>query len=324
MKWSVGTKIGAGFALALAALALLGLTSYRSTSSLIEAAELRSHTFLVLADLQALLSHLRAAESAERGYVIAGEDAYVQTYTEASKAVEPGLQALRKLTADNPNQQRRLDALAALMRARMEQFATVMEQRKNRRGQSVVLPAKGKQTMDEIERVADAIDEEERNLLAVREQRVNLEAQRTLSIIVLGIPIAIALVALAGFWVTRNISVPLGHITQAASQIAAGNLGVHVVPLNRPDEVGKLSNAFADMSSNLHNMAGVAKKIAEGDLTTRIERQSERDALGSAFATMVDNLREVTREIREGANVIAASAGEIVASTSQVASGSVE
>ena len=44
MKSSVGTKIGAGFALALLMLVMVGVSSYRNTSSLLDAAEWRSHT----------------------------------------------------------------------------------------------------------------------------------------------------------------------------------------------------------------------------------------------------------------------------------------
>ena len=51
MNWSVGTKIGGGFALALIVLAVFGMVSYRSTASLIDAAAMRSRTYVVLANL---------------------------------------------------------------------------------------------------------------------------------------------------------------------------------------------------------------------------------------------------------------------------------
>lgn len=37
MKWNVGTKIGAGFGLAMAIFVIVGAVSYRSTTQLIEA-----------------------------------------------------------------------------------------------------------------------------------------------------------------------------------------------------------------------------------------------------------------------------------------------
>ena len=47
-KWNVGTKIGMGFALALAILAAIGVASYRSTAKLTYTAEWVAHTHQVL------------------------------------------------------------------------------------------------------------------------------------------------------------------------------------------------------------------------------------------------------------------------------------
>ena len=48
MKWSVGTKIGAGYALALRALVIIGLTSYLSVTRFLETAHSVSHTYQVI------------------------------------------------------------------------------------------------------------------------------------------------------------------------------------------------------------------------------------------------------------------------------------
>ena len=45
MKWSIGVKIGSGFALGLAILVVLGVLSYRDTTGLIASAEKVKHTY---------------------------------------------------------------------------------------------------------------------------------------------------------------------------------------------------------------------------------------------------------------------------------------
>jgi len=80
-------------------------------------------------------------------------------------------------------------------------------------------------------------------------------------------------------------------------------------------------------SRPLNALAGVARKVAMGDLTAALPADSRRDevgALAQAFAEMLENLRKMNREIREGVNVLAASASEIVAATAQVASSTAE
>ncbi|HLQ26555.1 MAG TPA: CHASE3 domain-containing protein [Acidiferrobacterales bacterium] len=327
MKWSVGTKIGAGFALALAVLAVVGVASYRSMTSLIEAGDWKSHTYLVLGNLESLLSQLQGAETGQRGYIITGRENYLEPYNAAVKVVGQTIDDLRKLTADNPNQQRRLDAIQPLVASKLDELKLTINLRKSRGFEAalaVVLSGKGKETMDNIRKVVAEMGDEEKNLLKGRDQRVGADAQRTISIVVYGIPFAFVLLAVAGFLITRNISGPLKEITAGAAQIASGDLSVSLASGGRTDEVGALTDAFTRMMQSLQEMAGAAKQIAAGDLKVKVKPQSEKDVLGNAFTTMVENLSQVMREISEGVNVLAAAASEITASTTQVASGSAE
>src|SRR5450759_4805256 len=101
MKWSVGTKIGAGYALALMILVILGVVSYRNTTGLIAAAQMKTHTYQVLENLKGVLSTLKDAETGQRGYIISGEERYLEPYRAGTSAVSLTIQNLRGLTADN-------------------------------------------------------------------------------------------------------------------------------------------------------------------------------------------------------------------------------
>src|SRR5690606_15956026 len=74
----------------------------------------------------------------------------------------------------------------------------------------------------------------------------------------------------------------------------------------------------------LREMAAAAERIAAGDLQVSVTPQSERDRLGTSFALMVRNLRQLTADLYEGINVLGASATEISASTSQLAAGATQ
>ena len=81
------------------------------------------------------------------------------------------------------------------------------------------------------------------------------------------------------------------------------------------------------IANPLKDITRIAERVAARDLTVSISSDNRRDEvglLGHTFRRMVENLREVTREIREGVNVLASSASEILASTTQVASGAAE
>jgi methyl-accepting chemotaxis protein len=123
---------------------------------------------------------------------------------------------------------------------------------------------------------------------------------------------------------SRLIAQPLQQLTALADGIARGDLEIDVSMNARTDEVGSLAKAFTRMSQSLRRVAGAAKQIAAGDLTTPFKPQSEKDILGNAFATMGANLRPLLQDLVEAVNVLAAASSEIMASTSQLASSASE
>jgi methyl-accepting chemotaxis protein len=329
MKWTIGTKIGSGFALALAALMVIGVVSYRSTTGLIKTAGLVAHTHQVLEKLEELLSVMKDAETGQRGFIITGEKRYLEPYLTALGQIDGGLKTVRELTKDNSNQQKRLDRLESLIAGKLEEMKAILDLRQEpikgfEAAKQRVLTDQGKKLMDDIRKVAAEMEEEENDLLKKRSAEAELSAEQTHSIIVGGTLAAVVFLSVVGFFITQNISKPLNEISGVAEKMAAGDLNVSVAVGQREDEVGRLAQTFSLMIRSLQEMADVAKRIAASDLTGRIKPQSEKDLLGNAFATMVDNLRRSTAELAEGVNVLASSASEILASTTQVASGAAE
>ena len=78
-----------------------------------------THTYEVLIELQLLASILQEAETAQRDYLLTGEEQLPRSLPVGSRAEQPVQRvSLRRLTADNPGQKPRLDALDRLVEAR--------------------------------------------------------------------------------------------------------------------------------------------------------------------------------------------------------------
>ena len=105
MNWSVGAKIGGGFALAVVAMVALGVTAFVTTRKLVQTDRSVGHGHLVIEKLEQVLSVLTEAETATRGYVITADEKYLDPYKAAPDNVRSGLDALRMLTAEAPDQQ---------------------------------------------------------------------------------------------------------------------------------------------------------------------------------------------------------------------------
>ena len=122
----------------------------------------------------------------------------------------------------------------------------------------------------------------------------------------------------------KLIAKPLKEITTAAGRIASGDLGVAINLNDRKDEVGGLTRAFGAMIRYFQDLAVVSGRVAGGDLVVTVKPVSDKDVLGNAFANMIENLRKINQEIRDGVNVLASSASEILSSTTEIAAGMAE
>ncbi|HEX9109434.1 MAG TPA: CHASE3 domain-containing protein, partial [Longimicrobiales bacterium] len=89
-----------------------------------------AHTAQVIGVSRGLGRDLAEAESAQRGYLLAGEDVYLPPYTQALGRVSADAASLRTLTRDNRSQRLRLDTLSHLMARRVTLLRHLVEVRR--------------------------------------------------------------------------------------------------------------------------------------------------------------------------------------------------
>jgi len=294
LRWSVGIRIGAGFALAVALLLAIGASAYRSTHSFLAANNLAAHTHLVLGGLEQLLSNLKDAETGQRGYILTGQESYLEPYSAALRSLDGAIAGLRTLSADNPRQQRKLDALEPLVASQLDELRRTIDLRKSRGfepAQAAVQAGTGKQTMDRIRKLVAETEDEERILLQAREN-ASADAERTLVVIVYGIPVALLLLIVATILITRNIATPLMELTKVAARISSGDLTVKLPDSTRTDEVGLLTQAFSRMTQSLRDNIQAAEHARDDLRSTVQELMASNEALReseSRFRIMADS-----------------------------------
>ena len=123
------------------------------------------------------------------------------------------------------------------------------------------------------QRIAEAQQHSRQALADLRERMFNL----SLMLVVGG--------ALLAWLLSRHIALPLARLTGWAEQIGRGEIPREIIASSRQDEVGRLAQAFAEMSAYL---------------------------------------RELVQDMNEGISVLASSSEEILAATSQVATSTQE
>ena len=167
-----------GFIIAFALLIGLSVLDYQQNASLVSDPTAVSHTHQIIARLANLMG---AEDVADSDVQLAALTHAPDTITAARAAIAriaPALADLRTLTADNPDQQQRLDRLEPLLRTHVAHFEAVL----SGADPAVIQPA----METEIDTLIRAMEQEERQLLDVHTAQSLSSVQRTQQIIIGG------------------------------------------------------------------------------------------------------------------------------------------
>ena len=133
-------RLLAGFVLAALATSIMALFTYQSQLQREEAVGRMNAAVESISQLQAVLNTLKNAETGQRGYLLTGEERYLEPYNTAVLALTQELQKLRQLTSDNPLQVRRFDQLQRLTTQKMEELKTTIDlQRAGKREEALTM-----------------------------------------------------------------------------------------------------------------------------------------------------------------------------------------
>jgi len=113
------------------------------------------------------------------------------------------------------------------------------------------------------------------------------------------IGIALAGFLLIGLTLGRDTVRALDRLTDDAEVIARGELDTEIERSDRTDEIGRLTNAFADMQEYLSTVGGQAEAVAEQRFDAPILDQEVPGTFGETIDRMSDDVEQAQREARE-------------------------
>ncbi|MEA3397230.1 MAG: cache domain-containing protein, partial [Chloroflexota bacterium] len=108
-------------------------------------------------------------------------------------------------------------------------------------------------------------------LIEVDQATVTAAARRQAYVMLIVVSVAAALGIVAALLLTRRVVSPIIELTEAATEIAEGDL-LRMAPVQRTDEIGTLAQAFNSMTAQLRDLIGsLEQRVAErtADLTRR-------------------------------------------------------
>jgi CheY-like chemotaxis protein/CHASE3 domain sensor protein len=182
-----------------------------------------SHTHTVLEELDTLLSGLTDAETGERGFIITGDEAYLEPYNNALSTIPKQLKLLKDLTKDNPLEQKRLESIELLAEKKLAELKTTIDIKKSQGFQATALIVEshlGRSLMKDIRKVIAESQANEKQLLLERTRAQEDQTAKTIRVIAAGgtvcLLLLIAVYLLLNREVAQRTKAEIGLTTQNA------------------------------------------------------------------------------------------------------------
>ncbi|POQ04855.1 methyl-accepting chemotaxis protein [Pseudomonas syringae] len=283
-KLSISQKLYLSFAAIIVLIAVLVASAYRGFEQVEEATNSNVHTYQVLSDAQLALEQLINIETGMRGFVIASKDAFLEPLVVGERRFTEELDSLKRLTADNAEQQRRLAALGEMQKRWLdEDINPIIALRRDLTARGAaddqldarISSGADKAKMDSMRALLSELSGTEQKLLVQRSQEM-ADAKRFAIMILMCGGLAAAVLAMI-------LAAVLGRSTTARLQLAID----------------------------------AATAIANGKLDTVIDTSSH-DELPKAFDRMQNRLREMIQQISQAANQLVVAVQQISGASEQL------
>lgn len=204
---SVENQVALGALASVLMLFSIGCLSYYTTSQLVVTEKWVAHTHEVIATLDWGLALLTDAETKQRGYILTGNEEFLKDCQAVETQVGIWAKQIRQLTADNPQAQRRLDALDGAISQRLALLNSRIKIRQEQGMQAVAEDMnslrQAKTLMDQIWHGIGEMRATEGQLLVERQNAAQAQANVCTLIIVFGSALA-CVIGITAFVMARR------------------------------------------------------------------------------------------------------------------------
>ena len=265
-----GQKVAAGFAVAGVVLVLVAYAGYVNADRLIENESQVAHTHQVRREIAELLSLMKDTETGQRGFVITGNNSFLEPYQAALPEIDKKFEELKKLTADNPDQQRRIDAVRPIVDSKLEELKSTVDTRRSEGFEAtlkVVAAGEGKKFMDQIRRILAEMDREEAALLVRRHEQAESSANLTKSVVLYGAIGGVVFIALVGWFIISSLSRQIGsavqHVQSSSAELQSAANQQATGSREQATSMSEISTTISELMATSRQIAESAQRVAQ-------------------------------------------------------------
>lgn len=261
------------FSISIALLIVSLVASYYSTQKLIDNSQLVNHTNEVLLEAENIISLMKDAETGQRGYIITRNTSFLQPYEGAAEKVADSYASLKRLTADNPAQQRNLEDAKGFADEKFRQMRRVIDVTR-KMGSTASDTAlhhaemvKGKEVMDALRGTVNRIKIEETRILKERIEQQDIYIRFTPVLLVLAALLSIVITISSYVRIKKDLDERIakqkrdeaeyrettrriGVTEDLTRRIAAGDYSARSAD-DKDDDLGRISKGLNSMAEAL-------------------------------------------------------------------------
>jgi signal transduction histidine kinase len=294
---------GSRFAFPLASLAAIGMfviseTSYQEASSTVDNLGLRGQARTAI---QTLWRSLTDAETGQRGYLLTGRKEYLRPFEEGKTSVNEALVWLTGYYAGDPRTADLMARVSVSSREKLSELAVTLrlyDEGKEEAWKSMVLTNIGKERMDDVRSLSEA-------LLKVETALVNEERDkvyRTLALNRIGVSAMTALSLLALFMYLRQTSALVSQREEQRRVVQAERDQLEIEVAERTDQLTELARHLqtarederSHLARELHDELGALLTAAKLDVARLKSR------LGAATPEIAERVQHLNDALNSG------------------------
>ncbi|MGX7704851.1 methyl-accepting chemotaxis protein [Methylobacterium sp. Gmos1] len=291
-------KIVPKLAIAFGSLVAVTLTvnalNYWSFHSIQERNYWTEHTQAVLHAVDDVVVGMLNQETGVRGYLLSADPLFLAPYRQGQQAYRAAFAEAKRLTADNPAQQTRLDALDQHARHWMQEVgdrevALMGDTTTRDQARAIEIKGIGKAAMDALRDKAAEIRKVEVDLMAERGSAQARTFRLADVMNFAGVAASLLIAAAMALMVSRTLAAPLQAMAALMQRLAQGDKTIVVAGRERGDEVGAMAQAVEVFRHNAVEADRAAAAQAAED-EARMRRARLVDDLAREFEHTVSGL----------------------------------
>ncbi|MCW3085186.1 MAG: signal transduction histidine kinase [Bacteroidetes bacterium] len=208
MKMTLTKKILLGFISCAIVLLAVAVFSFKNSEQFIATNQWVNHTHQVLYEFEQVIVNVVDAETGERGYLITGDENYLEPFNNSKTRWFEHIDSIRGLTADNPTQQENIKLIDGQSRSLLNLMNKCIDVRKTKgleEATAYIKTGTGKRMMDSLRVMITGAKDVEQQLLVKRQQTSENDARNFNLVFIMLLLVIVLVLVVVYFIINTNL-----------------------------------------------------------------------------------------------------------------------